>query len=194
MTVITHVVHWEVLFFFTSKAAFSALPSYGLDSFRRKFWEAMGEEISIHMAFFVWHLKIALPSFCGIPTNASIIFSTFRGTNSRSSDLKCKFVPSNLPQGVSCLILNFPRAFVAPPPQTILYSPHKRSIVMWSTQPGVTYFFKRTIISLKRRLRWNIPSRLFKSKLPWFSLKKYFRVFGTSLYIAVAFLSYCAFK
>ena len=31
-----------------------------------KFWEAMGEEISIHTAFFVWHFKI--------PTNASVIF------------------------------------------------------------------------------------------------------------------------
>ena len=39
-----------------------------------KFWEAMCEEISIHMALFVWHFKIAQPSFCGIPTNASIIF------------------------------------------------------------------------------------------------------------------------
>ena len=34
----------------------------------------MGEEISIYMAFFVWHFKIALPSFYGIPTTASIIF------------------------------------------------------------------------------------------------------------------------
>ena len=39
-----------------------------------KFLEAMGEEISIHMAFSAWHFKIALPSFCGIPTNASIVF------------------------------------------------------------------------------------------------------------------------
>ena len=38
------------------------------------FLEAMGEEISIHMAFSAWHFKIALPSFYGIPTNASIIF------------------------------------------------------------------------------------------------------------------------
>ena len=52
-----------------------------------KFWEAMCEEISIHMALFVWHFKIAQPSFCGIPTNASIIFSTFRAANSRSSSL-----------------------------------------------------------------------------------------------------------
>ena len=45
----------------------------------------MGEEISIYMAFFVWHFKIALPSFYGIPTNESIIFSTFRAANSPSS-------------------------------------------------------------------------------------------------------------
>ena len=51
-----------------------------------KFWEAMGEEISIHTAFFGWHLKIALPSFYGIPTNASIIFSTFCATNFRSCE------------------------------------------------------------------------------------------------------------
>ena len=66
-----------------------------------KFWEAIGEEISIHMAFFVWHLKIALRSFYGIPTNASIIVFSFRATNSCSSDMKCKFVPSNFPQGIS---------------------------------------------------------------------------------------------
>ena len=34
----------------------------------------MSGEISIHMALVVWRFKIALPSFCGIPTNASIIF------------------------------------------------------------------------------------------------------------------------
>ena len=103
-----------------------------------KFWEAMGEEITIHMALFFWHLKIALPNFRGIPTNASIIFLTFRATNSRSSDLKCKFVSHR----DLVLILNFPRAFIAPPPQTIVHSSHKRTIVMWSPKPGVTYFFK----------------------------------------------------
>ena len=44
----------------------------------------MGDEISIHKAFFVCHFKIALPSFYGIPTDASIIFSTFRATNYRA--------------------------------------------------------------------------------------------------------------
>ena len=70
----------------------------------------MGEEISIHIAFSAWHFKIALPSFYGIPTNGSIIFSSFRATSSRSSDMKCKFVPSNLLRGFSCLISNFPRS------------------------------------------------------------------------------------
>ena len=27
-----------------------------------KFWEAMGEEISVHVVSFVWHFKIALPN------------------------------------------------------------------------------------------------------------------------------------
>ena len=74
-----------------------------------KFWEVIGEEISIHTAFFVWHFKIALPnalpSFQGIPTNASIIFLTFRATSSRSSDVKYKFVSLTVPQGFSSLIL-----------------------------------------------------------------------------------------
>ena len=38
VTVITHVVRWEVLFFLALKVAISALPLYGLDSFRRKIW------------------------------------------------------------------------------------------------------------------------------------------------------------
>ena len=42
-----------------------------------KFWEAMGEEISIPMDFFVCHFKIALPNFYGIPTKVSIIFFHF---------------------------------------------------------------------------------------------------------------------
>ena len=69
----------------------------------------MGEEISIHTAFFCLTLKDCSADFYGIPTNASIIFSTFRAANSRSSEVKCKFVSSNVPQGFSCLILNFPR-------------------------------------------------------------------------------------
>ena len=53
-----------------------------------KFWEAMGEEITIHMAFCFWHLKIALPNFRGIPTNASIIFF----------DLSCNQLPQLWPE------------------------------------------------------------------------------------------------
>ena len=104
-----------------------------------KFWEAMSEEISIHTDFFVWHLKIALPSFCGIPTNASIIFSTFRATNSRSSEVKCKFVFSNVPQGFSCLILNFPR------------TRHIKEL-LWCHQPGVTCFLKELYFHHRGRL------------------------------------------
>ena len=37
----------------------------------------MGEEINIYMAFLVWHFQIALPSFCEIPINASIIIICF---------------------------------------------------------------------------------------------------------------------
>ena len=42
-----------------------------------KFWEAMGEEISISMEILVCHFKIALPNFYEIPTKASIIFFHF---------------------------------------------------------------------------------------------------------------------
>ena len=106
---------WLLLrMWFTDKCFFWDLQKYlfrrslfmALTLSKVKFWEEMGEEISIHTAFFVWRFKIALPSFCGIPANASIIFSIFRATNSRSTDMKCKFVPSNMPQGFSRLILN----------------------------------------------------------------------------------------
>ena len=108
-----------------------------------KFWEAMGEEISIHTAFFVWHLKIALSSFYGIPTNASIFFSTFRATISRSSEVKCKFVSSNVPQGLSCLILNFPR------------TRHIKEL-LWCDQPGVTYFLQELYFHDRGRLIFNV--------------------------------------
>ena len=96
-----------------------------------QFWEAMGEEISIHTAFFVWHFKI--------PTNASIVFSTFRATDSRSSEVKCKFVSLNVPQGFSCLILNFPRTC------------HVKEL-LWCDQPGVTYFLKELYFHDRGRL------------------------------------------
>ena len=90
------MIHREVLSFLASKEAISALSLYGFDSLRSKILR-MGEEITIHMAFFVWHLKTALPSFRGIQTNASIIIFTFRATNPRSSELKYKSVPSKSP-------------------------------------------------------------------------------------------------
>ena len=108
-----------------------------------KFWEAMGEEISIHTAFFVWHFMIALPGFYGIPTNASIIFSSFRATNSRNSEVKCKFVSSNVPQGFSCLILNFPR------------TSHIKEL-LWCDQPGVTYFLKELYFHDRGRLVFSV--------------------------------------
>ena len=77
VTVITHVVRWEVLFFLASKVAFWRSLYMTLTLSGVKFREAMGEEISIHSALFVWHFKIALPSFYGIPTNESIIFPPF---------------------------------------------------------------------------------------------------------------------
>ena len=104
-----------------------------------KFWEAIGEEISIHTTFFVWHFMIALPGFYGIPTDASIIFSSFRATNPRSSEVKCKCVPSNVPQGFSCLILNFPRAC------------HIKEL-LWCDQPGVIYFMKELYFHDRGRL------------------------------------------
>ena len=51
-----------------------------------KFWEAMGEEISIHMSFSDCPAEV-LRNF---PTSASVIFSTFCATNSRSSDMNFK--------------------------------------------------------------------------------------------------------
>ena len=50
------------------------------------------------------------------------------------------------------------------------YSPHKRTIVMWSARCDI--FFERTLLpwswsfSLQRRFRWNILYILVKSKLP----------------------------
>ena len=42
VTVITHVIHWEVLFFLASKVAISALSLYGFDSFRSKILRSNG--------------------------------------------------------------------------------------------------------------------------------------------------------
>ena len=86
---------------------------------------------------------IALPGFYGIPTNASIIFSSFRATNSRSSEVKCKLVPSNVPQGFSYLILNFPRT-------------RQIKELLWCDQPGVTYFLKELYFHDRGRLVFSV--------------------------------------
>ena len=107
-----------------------------------KFWEAMGEEITIHMAFFFLTLKDCPAKFSRSsdqrkyyffwpfvqPTPAALTWNANSSLQISHRDL--------------VLILNFPRAFIAPPPQTIVHSSHKRTIVMWSPKPGVTYFFK----------------------------------------------------
>ena len=78
----------EKCYFFGFKSSYFSTPFIWAWLFQKeKFWEAMGEEISIHMAFFVWYFTA---EFLRNSDKWEYYFFTFLAFYSRSS-MKCKF-------------------------------------------------------------------------------------------------------
>ena len=69
------------------------------------------KQVSVHMAIYAWHLKTHLPSFRANLTVGSIIDFSFSETNSRKTELTCKYVPQSPPRELIWPLLNFPRVF-----------------------------------------------------------------------------------
>ena len=91
----------ESRFWFTSRLDFSQtntlIPVLACGYGSRASNEALQKR---SCGFDVW--KSSFARISKTTCDVSLVFAS-------SSDMKCKFVSSNLPQGFSCLILNFPR-------------------------------------------------------------------------------------